>query len=88
MLSPSRAADALPLPLYETVTMIGSHSISDHTTMSLLDPSSKAVKVRFVEKPNRTEVLDFNLFLSATTAWGTEIKTQVALYHYLQRKTA
>ena len=38
--------------------------------------SAKAVKVRYIEGKNSAEVLDFNLFLSATTSgWRGVIKT-------------
>jgi hypothetical protein len=67
-LSPNQTGQVLVYPYY-TVQSAGGNSWNTYLSVVNTTSSAKAVKVRILEGKTSSEVLDFNLFLSANDVW-------------------
>jgi len=77
-LSPEGLGQVLIYPYY--TVRAGANGFAYNTLLSVVNstPSTKAVKVRFLEGKNSKEVLDFNLFLSPYDVWTATVVDGVA----------
>lgn len=71
-LSPNQTGQVLVYPYY-TVQSTGGNSWNTYLSIVNTTSSAKAVKVRVLEGKTSSEVLDFNLFLSANDVWTAAI---------------
>jgi hypothetical protein len=71
-LSPNQTGQVLVYPYY-TVQSAGGNSWNTYLSVVNTTSSAKAVKVRILEGKTSSEVLDFNLFLSANDVWTAAI---------------
>src|SRR5579859_5867804 len=71
-LNPNGTGQSLVYPYYTVQTTSGA---AYNTLLSIVNTTSrgKAVKVRILEGKTSSEVLDFNLFLSANDVWTAAI---------------
>jgi hypothetical protein len=72
-LNPDGLGQVLIYPYYTTRTDAAGNAYNSLLSVVNSTASVKAVKVRFLEGKNSSEVLDFNLFLSPKDVWTTAI---------------
>jgi hypothetical protein len=72
-LNPDGLGQVLIYPYYTTRSDAAGNAYNSLLSVVNSTASVKAVKVRFLEGKNSTEVLDFNLFLSPKDVWTTAI---------------
>jgi hypothetical protein len=72
-LNPDGLGQALIYPYYTTRNDAAGNAYNSLLSVVNTTASVKAVKVRFLEGKNSTEVLDFNLFLSPKDVWTTAV---------------